>query len=160
MKFEPQQEHRWLEKLLGEWTYETEAVMEPGKPPVKASGTESVRSLGSAWVLCEGRGEMPDGNTATTVMTLGYDPKKGRYVGTYIGSMMAFLWVYDGGLDPSSKVLTLDTEGPGFSGDGKLAKYKDIVEIKDDDHRVLRSEYLGDDGEWHSFMTMTYRRVG
>ncbi len=33
MKAEPQKEHEWLHKLVGEWTCEAEASMEPGKPP-------------------------------------------------------------------------------------------------------------------------------
>ena len=32
MHTEPQKEHHWLQRLIGEWTYEAEAVMEPGKP--------------------------------------------------------------------------------------------------------------------------------
>ena len=28
MHAEPQKEHQWLHKLVGEWTYESEAVME------------------------------------------------------------------------------------------------------------------------------------
>lgn len=59
MKTEPQKEHQWLQQLVGEWTYESECSMEPGKPPEKCTGSESVRSLGGLWVLCEGRGEMP-----------------------------------------------------------------------------------------------------
>lgn len=35
MKIEPQKEHQWLQKLVGEWTCETEAACEPGKPPVR-----------------------------------------------------------------------------------------------------------------------------
>ncbi len=31
MKTEPQKEHLWLQKLVGEWTYESECVMEPAK---------------------------------------------------------------------------------------------------------------------------------
>jgi hypothetical protein len=31
MKTEPQQEHQWLQQLVGEWTYEAEAMMEPGQ---------------------------------------------------------------------------------------------------------------------------------
>ena len=57
MNAEPRKEHHWLERLVGEWTYESEAPMAPGQPPVKHTGTESVRSLGGVWVLCEGRGE-------------------------------------------------------------------------------------------------------
>lgn len=158
MKTEPQKEHQWLQKLVGEWTFESEAAMEPGKPPEKFKGTESVRSLDGLWVLCEGRGEMPGGGMATTLMTLGYDSKKKQYVGTWVGSMMAFLWVYDGSLDAAEKVLTLTTEGPSMSADGKIAKYKDVIELKSDDHRVVTSHMLGDDGKWQGFMTAHYRR--
>ncbi|MEW6744431.1 MAG: DUF1579 domain-containing protein [Planctomycetota bacterium] len=158
MKVEPQKEHQWLEKLVGEWTYETEATMEPGKPPVKLTGRESVRSLGGLWIVCEGRGEMPGGGTANTIMTLGYDPARKRYVGTFVASMMTHLWVYDGELDRAGKVRTLDTEGPSCAADGKMMQYKDVIEIKSDDHRVLSSKFLGEDGEWHPMMTANYRR--
>jgi hypothetical protein len=157
MKTEPQKEHQWLNKLVGEWTYEGEATMEPGKQPERFKGTESVRSVGGLWVFCEGRGEMPDGCEAITFMTLGYDPQKGRYVGTWVGSMMTYLWLYSGSLDAQERVLVLDTEGPNFGGEG-LAKFQDIIEIKGDDHRVLTSQTLGDDGTWHRFMTSSYRR--
>ena len=71
---------------MGHWNYENEALTEPGKPPMKLAGSESVRSLGGVWVLCEGQGQMPDGGTAKTLMTLGYDAAKKRFVGTFIGS--------------------------------------------------------------------------
>ncbi len=158
MHAQPQKEHEWLQKMVGEWTSEAEAVMGPDKPPEKFTGTESVRSVGGVWVMCEGRGEMPGGGITTTFMTLGYDPAKKRYLGTFFGSMMTHLWVYDGGLDAAGKVLTLDTEGPHFGAEGKMAKYKDVIEFKSDDHRVLSSHMLGDDGKWHGFMTAHYRR--
>lgn len=159
MKSEAQKEHQWLERLVGEWTYESEATMSPDKPSSKHTGAESVRSLGGVWVLCEGRGEMTGCGPATTVMTLGYDPVKKRFVGTFIGSMMTHLWVYEGELDAAAKVLTLDAEGPSFTAPGKTAKYKDLIEIRGDDHRVLTSQFLGDDGKWHHFMTANYRRT-
>jgi hypothetical protein len=158
MNTEPQKEHQWLYKLVGEWMYEAEASMEPGKPPEKSGGTESVRSLGGLWILAEGQGEMPGGAPATMIMTLGYDPLRKRYVGTWIGSMMTHLWVYDGALDAAERVLTLDAEGPSMAGDGKMAKYRDVIEIKSDDHRLLTSHLLGDDGKWSQFMTASYRR--
>src|SRR5262245_44843697 len=125
MHVEPHKEHQWLQKLVGDWIYEHEAAMEPGKPPSKLTGAETVRSLGEVWVLCEGRGEMPGGGTALTLMTLGYDPQKKRFVGTFIGSMMTNLWVYDGALDASGKALELHAEGPNFTDPGKTAKYRD-----------------------------------
>ena len=158
MQTEPQKEHQWLQRLVGDWTYQSEAKMGADEPPVKCGGSESVRSLGGLWVLAEGRGEMPDGGDATMLLTLGYDPEKQHYVGTWIGSMMSHLWVYDGSLDAAGKVLTLETLGPNLGAEGKTAKYKDVIELKSDDHRVLTSQMLGEDGEWQVFMTAHYRR--
>jgi len=39
-----------------------------------------------------------------------------------------------------------------------MARYKDVIEFKSDDHRVLTSHMLGEDEEWHGFMTAHYRR--
>jgi Protein of unknown function (DUF1579) len=158
MQAEPRKEHQWLHKLVGEWTYEIEPSAEPGKPSEKWTGTESVRSIGGLWVLAEGQGQMPGGGSATMVTTLGFDPQRGRYVGTWIGSMMTFLWVYDGELDAAERVLTLNADGPDMSTEGKMAKYKDVIELVSDDHRVLTSHMLGDDGQWHQFMRADYRR--
>lgn len=157
MQAEPQKEHEWLLQLVGDWTFEVEGE-EPGKEPMKASGTETVRSLGDLWVVGEGEGDMPDGTPGTTQLTLGYDPSTQRFVGTWIGSMMTHMWVYDGELDDSGRVLVLDSEGPSMSGGPAKAKYQDVIEIEDDDTRLLRSRVLGDDGDWHEFMTARYRR--
>jgi len=121
MQEKPQKEHEWLQQLVDDWSYEHESPAGPGQPPLKLTGTESVRSFGALWVVCEGRGEMPGGGTALTIMTLGYDPATKRYVGTFVGSMMTHLWLYDGQLDASGKVLRLDAEGPNFTVPGKTA---------------------------------------
>jgi hypothetical protein len=155
---EPQAEHKWLQRLVGEWTMEAEAI-EPGKPPFKAQGTESVRSLGGLWIIAEGEGEMPGGGTGRNVMTLGYDPAQQRVAGTWIGSMMTHMWVYDGELDQAANVLTLKAEGPAMTAEGGTAHYKDVIELVDDDHRTLTSHVLGEDGEWTQFMTARYTRT-
>lgn len=156
---EPQKEHLWLQKLVGEWTYTSSASMGPDMPPESCSGTESIRSLGDLWVLAEARGEMPGGGTMISLLTLGYEPENKRFVGTFIASAMTKLWVYeDGQLDASEKVLTMSAEGPDFTQPGKTAKYRDVIEFKSDDHRVMSSHALGDDGQWHQFMEATYRR--
>jgi hypothetical protein len=158
MNVEPQKEHQWLQRLVGDWSFEGECVMGPDQPPSTHLGSESVRSIGGLWTLGEGRGEGPDGTQMTSFMTLGYDPQTQRFVGTFIASMMTHLWIYNGTLDSSGKVLTLDTEGPDFSGGPSLVKYQDIIEFVSDDHRVLRSQLVGPDGKWNQFMTAHYRR--
>ena len=154
----PQAEHEWLQQLLGEWTSEVEMATEPGQPPVKGEGTETVRSLGGLWIVAEGEGEMPGAGHARTMMTLGYDPERKRYVGTFVASMMTHLWPYAGVLDAPGRRLVLDTEGPSMAGDGTMANYQDVIEIERPDRRVLTSHARGGDGTWQKFMTATYRR--
>ncbi|HEU0051856.1 MAG TPA: DUF1579 domain-containing protein [Longimicrobium sp.] len=160
MKPELRDEHRWLERLVGEWTYTGEASHEPGAPPEHYEGTERTRSLGGAWVVSEGRGGAPDGEVGTTLMTLGYDPEKGEVVGTFVGSMMTMMWIYENGkIDFERNVLTLEAEGPSFFAEGATALYRDAIELRGDDERVMTSSVQADDGSWLTFMTATYRRV-
>lgn len=158
MQAEPQAEHRWLQQLVGEWEYETGILMGPDRPLEKCTGSESVRPLGSLWILAEGQGEMPDGGTAATLLTLGYNPQEKVFVGTWIGSMMTHLWVYRGTLDTGENTLVLDTEGPDMTVEGKLAKYRDVIRFESNDRRTLTSHVLGDNGVWQVMMTTSYRR--
>jgi hypothetical protein len=160
MKVEVLPQHRWLTRLVGEWSYESDCPDESGGASEKMTGTETVRMLGGIWLLGETRGQMPGGAPMSALVTLGFDPDKGRFVGTWIGSMMTELWVYHNGwLDDAQKVLTLEAEGPSFDGSGKRAQYRDIVELVDDNHRVLSGNVQGDDGKWNRFMTSRYTRV-
>lgn len=156
MNAEIRKEHQWLHRMVGEWTSEMEAPGEDGKPPETHRGTESVRSL-DAWVILEGAGMMPGAEIHRSIMTLGFDETKGRFVGTFVASMMTYLWVYEGDLE--GDVLTLETTGPSFTEEGKMAPYRDIIELRGDDHRVLSSVTQGEDGEWSKVMETHYRRV-
>lgn len=150
----PQKEHMWLERLVGEWTSESQSIETPDMPAAKHSGTETVRSLDGIWYIAEGRGDM-----GPTMMTLGFDPEKKKYVGIFVGSMMTDIWLYEGELDADEKVLTLDTVGPSFTGDGSKVPYKDSIEFLSDDRRTLTSKMQGTDGQWTEFMRADYRRV-
>ena len=100
---------------------------------MKMAGSEVVRSLGDVWVLVGG---VSRGGAATTSCRSASTPRR-SLVGTFIGSMMVNLWVYDGALDSTGTKLVLDSEGPSFSGDGTMAKYRDTIEIKDSNNRAL-----------------------
>lgn len=159
MHTDPQPQHHWLKKLLGKWTYEHHSQMQPDQPPERLVGTETVRPLGDLWVLCELEGEMPGGGSCNTLITLGFDPAKGKVVGSFVGSMMAMQWLYEGELNPAGEILHLTSEGPSFSGDGGTSKYRDTIEFLNPDERTFTSAVLESDGTWKSFMTSTYRRV-
>jgi hypothetical protein len=156
---EPQKEHEWLQQFVGEWDADIEMYMEPGKPPQKQKGTESTRSIGGFWVLAENKGTFMD-KPFTGFMTLGYDPEKKKYVGTWIDSMNSYLWKYEGTVNEGGKVLTLNTEGPCPKAPGKLSKFKEVVEFKSKDHRVFTSSIQDDDGKWSTVMNINYRRKG
>jgi len=53
---QPQQEHQWLQQLVGEWTYEVEGMTGPDQPMETSTGTERVKSVGGLWVVAEGQG--------------------------------------------------------------------------------------------------------
>ena len=108
--------------------------------------------------MAGGHGGLPGGGEASTVMTLGFDPLKKRFVGTWVGSMMSWLWTYDGTLNPEGQVLTLNTEGPSLANTGTLCHYRDVIEWLDDDHRVLTSHALRD-GRWTAMMISHYHRT-
>jgi hypothetical protein len=156
---EPKKEHHWLRRLVGEWTYETEMGEPGGTSAEKFLGTERVRAIGEIWIVAESEGSTPGGVVGTSVVTLGFNPQTGRFVSTFLSSMMTHLWVCDGELDADERVLTLSAEGPSFETEGKTAQYRDVIEIHSDDYRTLKAYVLGEDGEWNWMMESHYRRT-
>ncbi|RXF73322.1 DUF1579 domain-containing protein [Hansschlegelia zhihuaiae] len=152
----PAKEHEWLGQLVGDWTFEGDFWMGPDQPRVKTSGRWSIRSLGGLWVVADGVGEDPTGATNTSQMTIGYEPERGRFVGSFIASMMTKFWLYDGQLDGDR--LVLEAEGPAFSGQG-TALYRDVFAIEGREGFRLTSEVQGEDGGWTEFLTADYRRA-
>lgn len=154
----PGEHHKWLAQLVGTWTIESQMAGE-GQPPMKATGTDTVRSLADRWVICELQSEVPGLGTMNAVLTLGYKPETGKYQGTWIDSLTDQLWVYEGSLDPTGKILTLEAEGPNMMDPSKgNTNYRDVIEFKSADHRTLTSSALVD-GEWVQFMTAHYRKT-
>ena len=89
MHAEPQTQHAWLQKFVGEWSYESQARMPDGQA-VTGTGTQSTRAVGGFWVMGHGEGEMPGAPAKMTmVITLGFDPAKGKFVGTWNEFMTA-----------------------------------------------------------------------
>jgi hypothetical protein len=148
-------EHQWLHRLLGDWL-----LVESSEPidPAATPWTERGERIGDLWVTLRGRGDMPDGKSGMTVMTLGYDIRAGAFVGNWVGSMMANQWVYRGFRDTDRDAIVLEAEGPDFNNPERTLRYRDTIEFRSDDERVLRGLVQGEDGEWTEFMWSVYRR--
>lgn len=141
------EEHRWLKQLVGEW----KVVTDDGE------GTESISSIGENWILGTAiwkGGEMGD---MESVVTLGYDDAKGKFVGSWAGTMLNMLWIYEGYVEGNR--LVLECEGPNFDGTPGISKYRDIQIIDDENHRRLVAETQDKDGNWNQFMETKYERV-
>lgn len=153
----PLAEHTWLSRMVGDWTFTTECVMGPDQPPMTGAGTDTTISLGGLWTVSEWVQPGMDGTPMTSRMTLGFDPARGKFVGSFVASCMTHHWVYEGVLERN--VLTLDAEGPSFTDPKATALYQDIWELTDDGRRLLRSRVRNADGSWTEFMKAEYRRA-
>lgn len=149
--------HGWLHRFLGEWDYTGEFMGPDGQTHI-GTGTEQVRSLGGYWIMGESVGEMPGGGgEARCVITLGYDPVRERFIGSWVGSMMWHLSVYDGTLSEDGRELVLESEGPSFTGEG-MALYRDVMVWEDEDHRRMETSVRGPDGGWTRLMVLRHAR--
>jgi hypothetical protein len=155
----PQKEHAWLERFAGKWDAESEIYMEPDQPPLKVKGEESARMIGGFWLMAESKSEIFD-TPVTGILTLGYDPEAKTYVGTWVDSMTGYLWTYKGTVDDDGKTLTLTTRGPCPKKPGTLANFREVLELKEKDHKTFTSFMQEDDGSWTKLVAINYRREG
>jgi hypothetical protein len=154
---QPAKEHQLLKHFVGDWESTSEAKMAPDQQPITCHGKASARMLGDFWLISETEGEMM-GTTIKAVQTIGYDDKKKKYVGTWVDSMINYMWQYEGTVDESGKKLVLEAEGPNFMTGGTTTKFRDAYEFKSPDHIEATSSMLGEDGKWVQFMTGQMRR--
>lgn len=63
------------------------------------------------------------------------------------------------GNDDAGTALTLETEGPVLGDPQTTARYREVIEIRDDDRKLMHSMTLGPDGEWFEFALAEYRRI-
>ncbi|QLF69768.1 DUF1579 domain-containing protein [Peteryoungia desertarenae] len=157
----PTEHHRVLDRLVGDWLYLTSSGMEGYDPddPQKR-WIEKVRSIGGLWVVAEMEGGLGEGMRGTMIMTLGYDPREGCYVGSWIGSMMDKFWVYKGFLENDGQTLVLEAEGPGMDDPSRTDFYRDVIHFIDDDRRTFSGSVRQPDGSFKTFMTSEAKRIG
>ncbi len=152
----PVKEHEILKQFVGEWETTSEASMGPGQPAMKCEGKIKSKMLGGLWVINEMESTTP-GFQMTGIQTVGYDEKSKKYVGTWVDSMMNHMWKYEGSLDETGKILTLEAEGPNFMQGGKMAKFRDVYEFKTKD-QIAISSMMEAEGKWITFMTGSAKR--
>ncbi|MBX3363323.1 MAG: DUF1579 domain-containing protein [Phycisphaeraceae bacterium] len=150
-------DQEWLRQLVGEWDAKFNVYMQPGQPPTEAPGTDTVRTLGEYWVISESTTSMM-GVSFSGILSLGYDPQKKHFAGTWVDSMGGYLWVYTGTLNDAGDTLTLNTQGPSMQDPDMTAHYQEVIRITGDDTRTFTSSVRMEDGSWTKILTIEYRR--
>jgi hypothetical protein len=159
----PVKEHDWLRQLEGSWEGEFHMLVDPANPqktletPRKSKMTETTRMVGGFWAVPVIKSEM-FGQPFEALGQIGYDAAKGKYVGTWIDSMMPFLWSYEGSVDASGRILTLEATGPSCEDPNRMAKYRDVHEIVDKNTRRMSSSFEKD-GKWIPIMKAELKRT-
>ncbi len=155
---QPQKQHEWLKQFIGEWTTTSKPVATEGQPQVEGKGSVRSEKLGEMWVINHMTAKM-GGTSVKAILTLGYDSTKKKYVGTWVDSMLGYLWVYEGELDDTGKKLMLTAEGPNFTTGSGTTKYRDSYEFESSELVLITSEALTEGGEWVTYMTGEMRRA-
>jgi Protein of unknown function (DUF1579) len=114
--------HKVLERFLGEWEIETTVLMAGAKPE---KGTANFRWLiDGRWMLAESNGTMM-GMPMRTFSIIGYDNFKMSFVSASVNSFDTALATAEGDLDPSGQaLLSYGTIDEYLTGEhDKMVKY-------------------------------------
>ena len=153
----PTKEHAWLKQFNGHWEAESELTMDPAQPPMKATGQDVGENLGDFWIVNRMESSSESMPAYHSQLTLGYDVEKAKYVGSYIDSMSGYMWLYEGTVDASGRILTLDTRGPNPMSGG-VGHYKEVTEFKSATHRVFTSSLVQEDGSLLPIVEIHFRK--
>lgn len=152
----PQKQHEWLKQLVGEWDADVQMYIEEGKPPQVSKGTESGRMIGDFWAVMENKGDF-QGKQFVGIFTVGYDPEAKKFVGSWVDNCSNYMWQYKGDVDSQGKILTFETEGPCPAEGGKIVKFRETIELKNPEHKVLTS-MREKDGKWVKSVVVNYKK--
>jgi hypothetical protein len=148
----------FLQQLVGEWSVTSYAVMDPNEDPYRFEGEEHTRMLGRQWLVSEYKSEV-EGQTLHSILTIGYDPAKEKFVATYANAMQTMLWTYEGALDDEASTLTLKTEGPFMGDPNQKADFRVVIDHKDADQWTMSSQiHMPDQDEWFEFLRFEFER--
>lgn len=151
----PGPQHQKLAANAGTWEAALE-MMGPDGQTMPSKGV-SVMTMGPGgfWLLDNFHadlGGMPFHGMGST----GFDPQKGKYVGTWIDSMSPTLMVLEGDFDAAGKVLTMVGTAPGY--DGKPAVHRMVTTHVDAKTNRFEMFVTGEDGKEMKMLSIAYTR--
>jgi len=151
----PGPQHQKLAANAGTWDAAIEMMGPDGKMQPSKGVSVMTMGPGGFWLLDNFNadlGGMPFHGMGST----GFDPQKGKYVGTWIDSMSPTLMVLEGDFDAAGKVLTMSGTAPGY--DGKPAVHRMVTTHVDAKTNRFEMFVTGSDGKEMKMLSITYTR--
>ena len=152
----PGPQHKMLQSMAGAWAVSAKFWMEPGKPPMEASGTCEYKPMGDLWVTQEFHGTYM-GKPFVGHGIDGYDLTKNKYVGTWVDSAGSYIMNSEGTADASGTVLTY-TANDFDPMTAKTGTVKQVVKIDSDKQHTMSMYKTGADGKDVKMMELVYTR--
>jgi len=147
----PGPEHEVFLKDVGVWDATVEVKLAPA-PQISSGEARNSLACGGLWLVTEFRNESGFEGRGL----YGYDPARGKYVGTWIDSMRTFMVLSDGEYDASTRTMILRTEHTDPTG--RTMRWREVTRTVDDDTQVWSQIMTAPDGREFETMTVTYRR--
>lgn len=146
----PGPEHEELRKMEGTW----DAVMDMNGQKSKAKAV--YKSIcGGMWLESDFEGDL-FGTKFTGHGLDGYDLNKKKYVSIWVDSMSSAPLRMEGDYDEAKKTLVMT--GESVSPDGQPQNFKNVTEMKDDDHFTFKMYMVQPGGEEQLAFSIEYTR--
>lgn len=154
----PGPQHEMFKKMEGEWDLKVTSVMDPTQPPQESKGTSTVKTLmDGRYCQEQSTGDMM-GMPFSGLGITGYDNVAKKYVSVWMDNMGTGIMKSEGTAskdDPNTIIYWSESLDPMT---GKLAKYRMVSHMLNDDHHTFEMYGKGPDGKEAKMMSIDYAR--
>lgn len=159
---EPGEQHKNMAREAGVWDANVKRWMAPDAPPMPSKGVETNKMFGDFWLISKFEMDM-GGMKFKGRGQYGYDPKKKKYVGTWVDTMSPYLSTMEGEYDVETHTLTMHATGTNpMTGEEEkmkmVSKYIDENTKKFEIHKQGGEDEAGEEGKWWKSMEIDYKR--
>ncbi len=131
----PRDEHKRLQANVGVWEADISIWAQgPDAEPMKSKGVEEVKMFGQLWNITDFEFEFMGAPTHGHG-TMGYDPSKKKYVGTWCESGSPYPATMEGDYDEKTKKFTFLMRGKDMAGSEQDMKI--VTWHTDEKHRTF-----------------------
>lgn len=153
----PGENHKHLQRYVGDWTYSIKMFAAPGQPPLEATGTMHAESiLGGRYVQSVYKGDLM-GQPFEGRSTDGYDNVSKQFVGAWVDNMGTGIMNSTGTADSGGKVVNMNADMMDPVS-GKKVATKSTTTWIDDSHFKMEMFMVDPSGKSVKTMEITAQK--